>query len=45
MYKRQNEGLVMAEVEGPEAGVAAAEIPAWCGSEVTEDVRLSLIHI
>lgn len=39
VFTGPNEGLVMAEVEGPEAGVAAAEIPAWCGSEVTEDVR------
>lgn len=34
-----NAGLVMAEVEGPEGGVADAEIPDWCGEEVTTDIR------
>lgn len=39
VFTGDNAGLVMAEVEGPESSVAAAEIPDWCGMEVTEDSR------
>lgn len=39
IFTGANAPLVLAEVEGPEASVAAAEIPPWCGQEVTTDTR------
>ncbi len=39
VFTGDNAGLVMAEVEGPEESVANAEIPPWCGAEVTMDGR------
>lgn len=39
VFSGDNAGLVMAEVEGPEASVGAVDVPTWCGTEVTQDER------
>ncbi|MEI2778976.1 MAG: CYTH domain-containing protein [Tetrasphaera sp.] len=39
VFAGDNEGLVLAEAEGPEASVAAVALPDWVGEEVTQDER------